>query len=115
MYQTVGHQAIDFYAEAMRLPLYRGVIRGDSLQQGSDYTATGGDEVEDLMALLNRIQVRCIVLFGWGFVWMVLCLGGLCPGSKKYLSLPKELVPQDALLFSLYCLCISYVFQIWIT
>ena len=27
MYQTVGHQAIDLYSEAMELPLYRGNIR----------------------------------------------------------------------------------------
>ena len=26
MYQTIGHQAIDMYAEAMRLPLFRGTI-----------------------------------------------------------------------------------------
>ena len=26
MYQTVGHQAIDMYADAMRLPLFRGTI-----------------------------------------------------------------------------------------
>ena len=27
MYQTVGHQAINLYAEAMRLPLFRGALR----------------------------------------------------------------------------------------
>ena len=27
MYQTIGHQAIDLYAEAMGLPLYRGTLR----------------------------------------------------------------------------------------
>ena len=27
MYQTVGHQAIDLYAEAMDLPLFRGTLR----------------------------------------------------------------------------------------
>ena len=26
MYQTVGHQAIDMYADAMRLPLFRATI-----------------------------------------------------------------------------------------
>ena len=26
MYQSVGHQAIDLYAEAMRLPLFRGSV-----------------------------------------------------------------------------------------
>ena len=28
MYQTVGHQAIEYYAEAMGLPLFRGEIKG---------------------------------------------------------------------------------------
>ena len=28
MFQTVGHQAIDLYAEAMNLPLFRGDIKG---------------------------------------------------------------------------------------
>ena len=27
MYQTIGHQAIDLYAEAMDLPLFRGTLR----------------------------------------------------------------------------------------
>ena len=26
MYQTIGHRAIEMYAEAMRLPLFRGTI-----------------------------------------------------------------------------------------
>ena len=38
MFQTVGHQAIDFYAEAMNLPLYQGEIRGSSVNISSDYT-----------------------------------------------------------------------------
>lgn len=27
MYQTVGHEAIQLYAEAMELPLFRGLIK----------------------------------------------------------------------------------------
>ena len=57
MYQTVGHHAIELYAEAMGLPLYRRVIEGSSIEQGSDYTLTLTDEVEDLYKLLCDIKV----------------------------------------------------------
>ncbi|XP_033631204.1 diphthine--ammonia ligase-like isoform X2 [Asterias rubens] len=56
MYQTVGHHAIDLYAEAMGLPLYRGCIEGTSMEQGRDYEPTEGDEVEDLYTLLQKIK-----------------------------------------------------------
>jgi len=56
MFQTVGHQAIDFYAEAMNLPLYQGEIRGSSVNISSDYTETDQDEVEDLFELLQKIK-----------------------------------------------------------
>lgn len=56
MYQTVGHQAIDLYAEAMNLPLFRGKIRGTSLNIGADYEPTEHDEVEDLFELLQTIK-----------------------------------------------------------
>ena len=55
MYQTVGHQAIDLYAEAMNLPLFRGDIKGSSLNTGADYDPTEQDEVEDLYELLSGI------------------------------------------------------------
>ena len=58
MFQTVGHQAIDLYAEAMQLPLYRSEIHGSSLNTGSDYTETAKDEVEDLYQLLNDIKQK---------------------------------------------------------
>ncbi|XP_064784046.1 diphthine--ammonia ligase isoform X2 [Oncorhynchus masou masou] len=58
MYQTVGHQAIDLYAEAMDLPLYRRTIQGSSLDTGRDYSQTEGDEVEDLYHLLNMVQEK---------------------------------------------------------
>ena len=58
MYQTVGHQAIDYYAEAMDKPLFRGFIRGSSLNQSSEYKETQDDEVEDLVDLLESIKSK---------------------------------------------------------
>lgn len=64
MYQTVGHHAIDLYAEAMALPLYRRTIRGRSLETGRMYNTCEGDEVEDLYELLKLIKVcRVTILF----------------------------------------------------
>ncbi|KAK2103838.1 hypothetical protein P7K49_017694 [Saguinus oedipus] len=57
MYQTVGHHAIDLYAEAMALPLYRRTIRGRSLDTRQVYTKCEGDEVEDLYELLKLVKV----------------------------------------------------------
>lgn len=57
MYQTVGHHAIDLYAEAMALPLYRHTIRGRSVDTGRVYTKCEGDEVEDLYELLKLVKV----------------------------------------------------------
>ncbi|KAJ7373166.1 diphthine--ammonia ligase [Desmophyllum pertusum] len=56
MYQTVGHNAIDLYAQAMDLPLYRGTIQGSSVDQGKMYTENQQDEVEDLYKLLKNIK-----------------------------------------------------------
>nr|XP_014342126.1 PREDICTED: diphthine--ammonia ligase isoform X1 [Latimeria chalumnae] len=58
MYQTVGHQAIDLYAEALELPLYRHTIQGSSVDIGGEYTKCEGDEVEDLYHLLNLVQEK---------------------------------------------------------
>ena len=57
MYQTVGHEAVSCYADAMQLPLFRRVISGAPLQQGSDYVAMDNDEVEDLYGLLSEVKV----------------------------------------------------------
>ncbi|XP_048456519.1 diphthine--ammonia ligase isoform X2 [Rhincodon typus] len=57
MYQTVGHEAIDLYSEAIGLPLYRHIIQGSSLAIGRDYKKCEGDEVEDLYHLLKPIKV----------------------------------------------------------
>lgn len=56
MYQTVGHIAIDLYAQAMNLPLYRETIQGSSISQGKVYTELEEDEVEDLYRLLKKIK-----------------------------------------------------------
>lgn len=58
MYQTVGHQAIDLYAEAMGLPLYRRTIEGSSLDTRREYSEREGDEVEDLYHLLKLVKVK---------------------------------------------------------
>ncbi|ELU10620.1 hypothetical protein CAPTEDRAFT_141560, partial [Capitella teleta] len=59
MFQTVGHQAIDLYAEAMGLPLFRQTIEGSSVELGMYYTETEADEVEDLYKLLSRVKEEC--------------------------------------------------------
>ncbi|CAH0400034.1 unnamed protein product [Chilo suppressalis] len=56
MYQTVGHQGIDLYADAMGLPLYREMIIGVAMDQGKNYNPSDNDEVEDLYRLLARIK-----------------------------------------------------------
>uniref|UniRef100_A0A3Q2QYS5 Diphthine--ammonia ligase n=1 Tax=Fundulus heteroclitus TaxID=8078 RepID=A0A3Q2QYS5_FUNHE len=58
MYQTVGHQAIELYADAMELPLYRRTIHGSSLDTSRNYRETEGDEVEDLYQLLKLIKEK---------------------------------------------------------
>ncbi|XP_075964432.1 diphthine--ammonia ligase isoform X2 [Anarhichas minor] len=58
MYQTVGHQAIGLYAEAMDLPLYRRTIQGSSLDTSRNYSVTEGDEVEDLYELLHLVKEK---------------------------------------------------------
>nr|XP_009858382.1 diphthine--ammonia ligase isoform X1 [Ciona intestinalis]XP_026690168.1 diphthine--ammonia ligase isoform X2 [Ciona intestinalis] len=56
MYQTVGHEAIEYYAEAMDLPLYMREIAGASKSTNLNYDQVDGDEVEDLYLLLKHIQ-----------------------------------------------------------
>ncbi|KAF8272577.1 hypothetical protein EI94DRAFT_1769823 [Lactarius quietus] len=51
LYQTVGQDAIEFVASALDVPLYRRVISGSALAQGSEY-----DETEDLHALLADVK-----------------------------------------------------------
>ncbi|CAG2120905.1 unnamed protein product [Medioppia subpectinata] len=56
MYQTVGHEFLDLYAEAMALPLFRRTISGKPLNTEMDYNELDGDEVEDLFHLLADIK-----------------------------------------------------------
>ncbi|XP_043553952.1 diphthine--ammonia ligase isoform X2 [Chiloscyllium plagiosum] len=58
MYQTVGHEAIDLYSEAIGLPLYRHTIQGSSLAIGRNYNKCEGDEVEDLYHLLKTVKEK---------------------------------------------------------
>lgn len=57
MYQTVGHDVIQLYAEAMNLPLYRQTIDGSNVEQKLHYNKSQGDETEDLFSLLQRVLV----------------------------------------------------------
>lgn len=57
MYQSVGHEAIRYYADAMELPLFQAEIAGGPRNQDKDYTVTEGDEVEDLFDLMSRVKV----------------------------------------------------------
>ena len=57
MFQTVGHQGIDFIGEAMGLPLYRAAIHGKSKMQEKHYIPTENDEVEDLYKLIKKVKV----------------------------------------------------------
>ena len=60
MYQTVGHQIIPRYADALEIPLYRRELRGSAVQTGRYYDTSeqgqnDGDETEDLFCLLQDI------------------------------------------------------------
>nr|XP_039248705.1 diphthine--ammonia ligase-like [Styela clava] len=56
MYQTVGHEAIELYSEAMEIPLFRRKISGTSKIIDLNYVPDDSDEVEDLYELLKEIQ-----------------------------------------------------------
>ncbi|XP_014239939.1 diphthine--ammonia ligase [Cimex lectularius] len=56
MYQTVGHQGVEMYAEALNLPLFRYETSGVALQNEKMYTPTPEDEVEDLYKLLLNVK-----------------------------------------------------------
>lgn len=67
LYQTVGQDAIELVAEALDVPLYRGVISGTALDQGNEYGSregsqssygVKGDETEDLFDLLSEVKCR---------------------------------------------------------
>lgn len=57
MYQTVGHQAITAFADALEKPLFRKSISGKPVNQEYDYNKpVDSDEVEDLYQLLVQIK-----------------------------------------------------------
>jgi diphthine-ammonia ligase len=58
MYQTVGHQIIEAYAECMSLPLFRGSINGTAVRQSINYSPTEKDEVENLCDILRQVKVQ---------------------------------------------------------
>ena len=65
----MGQDAIEFVARALEVPLYRRVISGSALAQGSEYGGRNaedrggvdGDETEDLYALLAEVKVMQIL------------------------------------------------------
>lgn len=62
----MGQDAIEFVAEALDVPLYRGIIKGTAVDQRSEYgsrepgkfNGVEGDETEDLYDLLSTVKVR---------------------------------------------------------
>ncbi|CAB0030442.1 unnamed protein product [Trichogramma brassicae] len=56
MFQTVGHQGVEFIGEAIGLPLYREPTTGQSKMQEKNYQPTEEDEVEDLYRLLKKVK-----------------------------------------------------------
>ena len=55
MFQTVGHEGVHLYAEAMGLPLYRTTTHGISVTKEMNYVPQEGDEVEELYELLKKV------------------------------------------------------------
>lgn len=60
MYQTVGHQLIQHYSDALGLPLFRKAIKGQPLNVELDYDENKvkgdqHDEVEDLFEILREV------------------------------------------------------------
>ncbi|XP_062502615.1 uncharacterized protein LOC134179699 [Corticium candelabrum] len=58
MYQTVGHEAVEWIGRALELPLYRRKIVGKSEESGRTYVYNSNDEVEDLAELLREAQIH---------------------------------------------------------
>lgn len=55
MFQTVGHDIINYYSQCLDVPLYRQAIKGGSKNQALEYTKTEDDEIEDLSQLIETI------------------------------------------------------------
>ena len=58
MYQTVGSELVPALAECLELPLFRAPITGDAVDQRLIYERTDGDEVEDLLRLLEAARAE---------------------------------------------------------
>ncbi|KAI9880289.1 MAG: hypothetical protein M1830_004408 [Pleopsidium flavum] len=59
MYQTVGHNVIPLYAEALDLPLYRQEILGIAINADKSYAPSSdgdGDETESLIPLFRKVM-----------------------------------------------------------
>lgn len=56
MFQTVGHDIIEYYGQCIGVPLFRQEIKGSSKNQLLEYSITEEDEIEDLYALLKRVR-----------------------------------------------------------
>lgn len=57
MFQTVGHQGVEYLGEAIGLPLYREPTFGRPKMLEKNYSPTDDDEVEDLYRLLVKVKV----------------------------------------------------------
>lgn len=58
MFQTVGHDIIEYYSECLEVPLYRQEITGSSKNQRLEYSITEEDEIEDLYVLLKMVKEK---------------------------------------------------------
>lgn len=47
MYQTVGHDVLQYYSDCIGKPMYRGAINGHASNQSLEYKKTKEDETED--------------------------------------------------------------------
>lgn len=93
MYQTVGQDAVELVAQALDVPLFRRVIKGSAVEQGSEYGSRGGvglssvagDETEDMYELLNAVIVR---------YWLYeIDYNGCVPKSSILPSLLSDYIP----------------------
>ncbi|EJS42701.1 YLR143W [Saccharomyces arboricola H-6] len=57
MFQTVGHDLIDYYPKCIGVPLFRrSILRDTSKNVELNYTATQDDEIEELYELLKSVK-----------------------------------------------------------
>lgn len=58
MYQTVGYDALQYYAKCIGKPLYSQMITGTAANQKLEYAETDNDETEDLYKLLSSVKEK---------------------------------------------------------